>query len=227
VTANKALLAAFGEELTELARATGGAIVGSAAVGGAAPLLEAVAHARPAGITQLEGILNGTTNHMLDAQRQGFTFAEALADAQALGFAETDPSADLDGIDAAQKLVLLARAAFGRDPDALDVTGIRGLALPAAEDATIIRLVARAALVNGRVIGTVRPTPLSPDDPLASAAGEWNALTITTGHGERITVRGKGAGRGPTAEAVFADLLDGWRSEARQQAAAREEVLRG
>lgn len=227
VTANKALLAAFGEELTELARATGGAIVGSAAVGGAAPLLEAVAHARPAGITQLEGILNGTTNHMLDAQRQGFTFAEALADAQALGFAETDPSADLDGIDAAQKLVLLARAAFGRDPDALDVTGIRGLALPAAEDATIIRLVARAALVNGRVIGTVRPTPLSPDDPLASAAGEWNALTITTGHGERITVRGKGAGRGPTAEAVFADLLDAWRSEARLQAAAREEVLRG
>ncbi len=226
VTANKALLAACGPELDACARATGGAVRSAAAVGGAAPLLESVRRLAPRGILRLEGILNGTTNHMLDAQRRGYTFAEALADAQALGFAETDPSADLDGLDAAQKLILLVREAFGVDPDDLAVTGIRGLTIDAsAERAT--RLVARAERVGSRIEARVAPLALPIGDPLAGAAGEWNALTITTADGERHTVRGKGAGRAPTAEAIMADCFACYRDRQRLAVAAPEEVLRG
>jgi homoserine dehydrogenase len=230
VTANKALLAECGTELEALAEASGGRLLCSAAVGGAAPLLEFVRRLRPRGILRLEGVLNGTTNHMLDAQRRGASFAEALAEAQALGFAETDPSADLDGIDAAQKLILLARAAFESDPDQLDVSGIRGLTITPGER-TATRLVARAERIGERVVGSVRAVALDPGDPLADAHGEWNALVITTADGVRHRVRGKGAGRGPTAEAVLADLFAYARERMGAAAVARsgagEEVFRG
>jgi len=207
VTANKSLLAVNGTRFDAMTRVHGGRLAYSAAVGGAAPCLETVQRlALLDSIDSIEGVLNGTTNVILDRLSQGHSFDDALAEAQALGFAEADPSADLDGIDAAEKLRLLAHAAFGAAPDEWQVEGIRGAARPSAGNA--VRLVARAT----RHRATVRPELLANDHPLAAVCEEWNRLVLTDRHGQRTVVDGKGAGRWPTAEAVFADVMDCWRA---------------
>jgi homoserine dehydrogenase len=216
ITANKTLLAKYGEELTALALLHGAALKGSAAVGGAAPLLEAIAsHAQSteatSSIARLDGILNGTTNFVLGRWAAGESFADALAEAQSLGFAETDPSADLDGHDAAEKLTLLCRQAFGRNPDQFEIVGIRACERPS--DRT--RLLASAWREGDRVIAAVRPTTLAEGDSLVAARDEWNRLRITLDDGSSYEVGGKGAGRWPTAEAAFADALDLWRDAQR------------
>lgn len=211
ITANKALLAAHGAELASLAALHGSSIRFSAAVGGAAPCLEATAALADAGIARLDGILNGTTNVMLGRMASGHRFDEALAEAQALGFAETDPSADLDGTDAAEKLTLLCRVAFGGDPDRVDVTGIRGCR--AVTDTT--RLLASAWREGELIVARVRAEALDAGDSLARTRDEWNRLRITLDDGTVHEVGGKGAGRWPTAEAAFADALDLWRARNR------------
>ncbi len=213
VTANKALLAAHGRELAMLAALHGSSIRLSAAVGGAAPCLEAAAALAGSGIARLDGILNGTTNVMLGRMAEGHGFGEALAEAQALGFAETDPSADVDGTDAAEKLVLLCRVAFGAEPERIDVTGIRGCG--AVAEST--RLLASAWREGRRVVARVRPETLDPADSLARTRDEWNRLRITLDDGSVREVGGKGAGRWPTAEAAFADILDLWRARQRAE----------
>lgn len=207
VTANKSLLALRGPALAALARASGGRLRSSAAAGGAAPFLERIERlAGERGVASIEAILNGTTNAILDRVAAGVPFGDALAEAQARGYAESDPSADLDGRDAAEKLTLLARAAFGAEPRAMRVVGIR--ATTSAADARGVRLVARATPSDA----SVAPERLDDGHPLASVTGAANRLVATTLDGERVVVDGLGAGRWPTAEAVLADLLDAWRA---------------
>jgi homoserine dehydrogenase len=199
----------------------------SAAVGGAAPCLETIerwANDRVAGgIASFEGILNGTTNVILGRMARGATFDEALAEAQALGFAEGDPSADLDGHDACDKATLLARAAFGRVPARVEVEGIRAFCGGPACDGLAcadLRLVARA---TPDAI-TVRCERVEPGTPLDGVHDEWNRLVVRTRSGRVAIVEGKGAGRRPTAEAVVADAFDAWRDAAREHRVAPEHV---
>jgi homoserine dehydrogenase len=185
----------------------------SAAVGGSAPMVEAVRRQANRGeITSIEGILNGTCNYLLDRCSEGLPLAEALAAAQAKGFAEANPEDDLIGADAARKLRILARHAFGKDLVAIDMRPVNSVSLARAQrelrSGQVLRVVSQAIQDNGRLLGEVCLRALDSDHPLATVAGEWNRLIITPVHGAPVTVSGRGAGRWPTTEAVIADLLD-------------------
>lgn len=201
VTANKRLVADHGESLGQI---PGARLYYSAAVGGALPVLEAVA--RLAGtVLSIEGVVNGTCNFVLDRLAEGQGWDDALNGARAAGFAEADASEDLEGRDAAAKLTLLARAAFGRCPE-IRREGISGLdaehVRAEAGRGRRIRLVARCDADSA----TVGPEALAASHPLASTRDEENRVLVTTRTG-RIVLHGKGAGRWPTAESVLADLL--------------------
>jgi homoserine dehydrogenase len=215
VTANKAVLAAFGDELHAAAGAAGVALKYSASVGGGVPVLEAVRHARMRGpISRIRGVLNGTTNFILARLEAGSTFEAAVVEAQRAGFAEADPSADLDGIDAANKLVVLAREAFGVSLrlEQVDRTGIRAITprdvASAAQRGRAIRLVATLRHDDGGVNAQVKPEETIGGDPLANTRDEQNCVEIHHRDGTVEVVAGRGAGRWPTAESVFADLLE-------------------
>jgi homoserine dehydrogenase len=209
VTANKAVIARWGPELQRLAEERGVSLRFAGAVGGAVPILETIERlASGEGIESIEAILNGTTNFVLDRVREGVAFDEAVRAAQAAGFAEADPTRDLDGTDAAEKLVILTRAAFGASPlaDGVERRGIIGL--PAPEKGGAIRLIATAWLdPQHRPVLNVAPHTLPPRHPLADTPNELNRAIIRTKAGRDVIVHGKGAGRWPTTEAVFADLL--------------------
>lgn len=202
VTANKALLATHGGELAELADRRVAALLASASVGGGAPMIETVTHLSATGaIERIRGIVNATTTYILSAMGEGRSYDEALREAQQAGFAEADPTFDVEGRDAAQKLAILASVAWGtwRAETEVDTTGIVGLDVAAGQT---IRLVAEAT----REAMTVRPMPLEPTDPLARAAGIENVLEITVADAGVFRVSGPGAGGRVTAGAVYADL---------------------
>jgi len=203
VSASKRVVARARARLARLAEAHGGSLHYSAAVGGAAPVLETVAAARAAGgVAEVAGILNGTVNFILDRLAHGADFDAALAEARAAGFAEEDASSDLEGHDAAAKLKLVAAEAFGVDPadvpvraEALDRTlaeRIRG--------ARWIQ-VSRVDRAGGEV--TLRPAA---EAGLPALPGEWNAVKVVATDGTVFECAGRGAGGAPTAEAVFGDL---------------------
>ena len=213
VTANKALLAEEIDSLSRLATRRGAALLYSASVGGALPALETVR--RFAGrIHRISGVLNGTSNYVLDRQIAGESFDAAVAAARSAGFAEADPTLDLDGSDAAQKLSLLAREAFGVMPrwDTIPRLGIAGLAPSVLEEAAqrdrIVRLVAQVERTPAGLRAMVRPLEVSRDHLFAQVNGAGNALRIETTGGEVIDLAAQGAGRWPTCEAVLADLFD-------------------
>jgi homoserine dehydrogenase len=231
VTANKMVLAEEGGHLARQAAAAGVALLGSAAVGGAVPVVEAVARAAATGrVRAVRGVLNGTCNFVLDRLAAGCSLAAAVAEAQAAGFAEADPAQDLDGRDAACKLRVLARIAFGAELAAADVDcrGIAGLdpgAVAAARArGRTLRLVAECRRLDvridrqvdtsvdqkvaGRVIARVRPVSLPSRHFLAGARGEENRVIVESVAGPPLRLCGRGAGRWPTSEAVLADLLD-------------------
>lgn len=202
VTANKALLATHGEDLAELAERRAAALLASASVGGGTPMIETVQHLAATGaVSRLRGIVNATTTYILSAMGEGRSYHEALREAQDAGFAEADPSFDVDGRDAAQKLAILASVAWGRWRPETDVetTGIVGTAVAAGDT---MRLVAEASSDGLRVA----PARLDPSDPLARAAGVENVLEITTDGEAVFRVSGPGAGGRVTAGAVYADL---------------------
>ena len=202
VTANKALLAAHGGELAELANRRVAALLASASVGGGTPMIEAVAHlAMTRAIERLRGVVNATTTYILSSMGEGRGYAEALREAQEAGFAEADPSFDVDGHDAAQKLAILASVAWGAWRPATDVhtTGIVGRAVSAGET---VRLVAEAT----KEAMSVMPMPIDRADPLARATGVENVLEITVADAGVFRVSGPGAGGRVTAGAVYADL---------------------
>jgi homoserine dehydrogenase len=215
VTANKALLAGEVASLEARAARRGVSLRYSAAVGGALPALEAVRRAAAGEkIHSIAGVLNGTCNFVLDRCAAGASFAEAVTLAREEGFAETDPTLDLDGSDAAQKLSLLAREAFGADLpwESIPRRGIADLDERAPAEALRrgrrIRLVATAERVSGGLRASVQPVDLSPDHPCAWTEGAGNALVVQLASGGRITLAARGAGRWPTTEAVMADLYD-------------------
>lgn len=213
VSANKAVIAECSVELEALAAKHGASLRYSAAVGGSLPMVETLARLGERGcVRAFDGVLNGTTNYVLDAVTGGASFDQAVADAQAAGFAEADPRFDLDGTDAAQKLEILARQAFG--PRAiLDWRGREGITeLDAAllrhekERGRVARLVASGVDGGDGVRLEVRLRFLSETHSLAGARGEGNTLLVHRVDGSVTLLSGKGAGRWPTTEAVFADL---------------------
>jgi homoserine dehydrogenase len=207
VTANKDVIARRADEFDALP----GSLRYSAAVGGAVPMIERTRSLAPKGIASLRGVVNGTTNYVIDRVLSGEAYAAVVEDAIQLGFAETDPSTDLDGHDAANKLAILACAALGRSVDVsqIDRTGIGAVdwddARRRAEQGFRLRLVAYADH-DGAL--RISPEFLPSSDLLAQTRLAGNALEITLMDGTSEVVRGLGAGRYPTTEAVIADLLE-------------------
>jgi len=216
ITANKALLYAHGEELFALAGELNRTICFEAAVAGGIPIISAVNTALTANeILSIEGILNGTSNFILTRmydRRQ--TYEEVLREAQARGYAEADPAMDVDGTDAAQKLSILTRLAFGtRVPlDAIVRQGIQHIELldliVAADLGYRIKLLATSRLAKGRLEVSVQPTLVRADRPAALTSGADNIISIEGSALGMLRLAGAGAGQMPTASAVVADIVD-------------------
>jgi len=222
VTANKAMLARHGLELAHAAEQAGMPLKFEAAVAGGVPVIKGLREGAAANrIARVYGILNGTCNFILSTmEAEGRDFADVLAEAQARGYAEADPGFDIDGIDAAHKLTLLASLAFGTRPafDAVAVQGIRAVvAADIAEAAALgyrVRLIGVAdADARGRLFQRVHPHLVPVDHPLAHVSGSLNAVAAEGDPVGRLFFQGPGAGEGPTASAVVADLIDIARGE--------------
>ena len=226
VTANKSLLASDLATLKRLASSSRVALKYNAAVGGVLPALETVNRARKlAPLHSISGVLNGTTNFILDQLANGSDLADVIIAAQKNGYAERDPQLDLNGTDAAQKLILLARAAFDVD---LPLSSIRrqGIEnLNAKDTRHVIRLVAECRRESYGIAATVSPVELSCDHPLACVTGVENRLIIQSEAGKSWDVCGGGAGRWPTTEAVLADLFDLWRESISDAAEEEQECV--
>ncbi len=216
VTANKALVALHGARLAELSERRGGKLLFEAAVGGGVPMVkalkESVAGCRAHAIS---GILNGTCNYILtEMEASGRSFADVLAEAQRLGYAEADPTTDVGGFDAAHKLAILSAIAFGALPDFAHVR-IEGVERVSRTDILMsgklgyrIKLIAKGALTEQGVEMHVRPALLTLDHPLANVGGSLNALVVDAEPAGQLTFIGRGAGEGPTAASVASDLID-------------------
>jgi homoserine dehydrogenase len=216
VTANKAAVAKHYDALYACAEAGGGSLAYSAAVGGGTPVLETIERLRREGaVVALEGVMNGTANFLLGKLSEGWDFDEAVAKAQELGFAEADPSTDVDGHDAADKLSILVRDAFGAvlPPGRIVRQSLREvtprLVRAALERGEVLKQVGRCRLLDdGSVRAEVRITSLHASHPLAGARNEENRFLLTDAEGQVHAIYGKGAGRWPTTAAVFADIMD-------------------
>ncbi len=226
VTANKALLAEHGPELFAAARAVGRAICFEAAVAGGVPIIRVLAESLAANqIVALQGILNGTSNYILTRMADdGDTYEAALADAQRLGYAEADPTLDVDGSDAAHKLAVLAQIAFGVTPNhaAIERRGIAAIdALDmrfAKELGYTIKLLAEAWITSGSnhpdhgpTLGVslhVAPVLLRTTDMLAQVRGAFNAIQVIGDVVGETLYQGPGAGMMPTASSVVSDIID-------------------
>ena len=210
VTANKALVAVHGSSLAETSEGTGGKLLFEAAVGGGVPMIkmlkESLAGSRASAVA---GILNGTCNYILtEMETSGRSFADVLADAQRMGYAEADPTTDVGGFDAAHKLTILSAIAFGSRPD-FDHVRIEGIERVSLADIRLagklgyrIKLIAKGALTENGVEMHVRPALLAFDHPLANVGGSLNALVVDAEPAGRLTFIGRGAGEGPTAASV-------------------------
>lgn len=216
VTANKALLATHGVEIFDAARQHGRAIAFEAAVAGGVPIIAALAQSLAANhILALRGILNGTCNFILtEMTEQGRPYADVLAEAQAHGYAEADPTLDVDGTDAAHKLAILAQIAFGVAPPltAIERRGIAGIDVTdirfARELGYVIKLLAETFLHEEQLALHVSPVLLRRHTPLAQVRGAYNAIAVVGDAVGDTLFYGRGAGQMPTASAVTADLID-------------------
>ena len=216
VTANKALIAEHGLELARLAEAHGAPLLFEAAVMGGVPAVKLLREGLVGdGVDSVSGILNGTCNYILtEMEASGRDFLEVLADAQRLGYAEADPVMDVGGFDAAHKITILAAIAFGGAPNfpAAAVEGIEAVSRLdiqlAAELGYRIKLIASAVRNGSGAIVQVAPALVPVDHPLARAGGALNALFIEGRRTGRLYIQGAGAGAGPTAAAVAADIAD-------------------
>lgn len=221
VTANKAMIAHHGLRLAELAETTGAPLAFEAAVAGGIPVIKGLREGAAANsLDRITGILNGTSNYILSTmEATGADFAEVLAEAQAKGFAEADPAFDIDGVDAAHKLAILAAIGFGARVDfpAVSVSGIREVRAADIAQARalgfVIRLVGVADCAPGddgeaRLLQRVRPCLVPTSHPLAHVTGATNAVVAEGNFAGRLLFQGAGAGAGPTASAIVADLID-------------------
>src|SRR3954447_6782097 len=215
VTANKAVLAEHGEEIYDTAREHGVQLRFEAAVGGVVPVIRVIQETLAAAhIERVHGIVNGTTNYILtEMTRTGATYAQALARAQGLGYAEADPSEDVSGKDAAAKMAILARLAFNA-PVQLDQVPYEGIERVTPDDIAYARdlglslkLVGSAERLDGGIAVNVYPAFLYAGHPLATVDGAFNAVTIESPAITEITLSGPGAGGPQTASAVLGDVV--------------------
>lgn len=217
VTSNKELVATYGTELLEIARGKNVNYFFEASVGGGIPIIRPMHQCLTANnILKIAGILNGTTNYILDQMiRKGKTFETALKDAQNNGFAERNPAADIEGHDACRKIAILASLASGKmiDYNDIDTDGITNITLDdvkyAAAMDSVIKLIGYAQFdENGKVYSIVSPMVIKNSSPLAGVDGVFNAIMVTGDCVGDVMFYGKGAGKLPTASAVVADVVD-------------------
>ena len=216
VTANKALMAHHGTALAVKAEAAGVALTFEAAVAGGIPVIKTLRESLAGNrLSRVYGILNGTSNYILTTMRaSGREFAEVLAEAQHLGYAEADPSFDIDGVDAAHKLAILASVAFGRPVDLAGVytEGIRHVSrvdIDFAEELGYrIKLLGIARLTENGLEQRVHPCMVPRATPIAAVEGVFNAVVAEGDFVGRVVLEGRGAGAFPTASSVAADLVD-------------------
>jgi homoserine dehydrogenase len=214
VTANKQLLSQHGDELFDAARANDVQLRFEASVAGVVPVVRVLAESLAAAhVERLHGIVNGTTNFILTEMARGLSYADALAEAQRLGYAEADPSEDVDGKDAAAKMAILARLAFGT-PVHLDDVPYEGITRLQADDMAYARelglglkLIGTAERRDGGLSVRVHPVFLYGGHPLASVSGPFNAVTVESDAITEITMSGPGAGGVQTASAVLGDVI--------------------
>ena len=215
VTANKQMLSHHYKELTELAEEKGLCFEYSATAGGGIPWLACLKRVKGVdNICEIGGVMNGTTNYILDAmQTRGESYEEALKKAQELGYAEADPTADVMGFDVRAKLAISCNIAFGgeMDPESIPTTGITGISQEdvkkAKEDGKAIRLVARARMGNGIVYPEISPQLVGPESPLYNLSGPENLFYLIGEREGMLAFKGAGAGKGPTGANVAADIL--------------------
>lgn len=172
-------------------------------------------------IRKITGILNGTTNFILDCVEKGSCFLESVQRAQLAGFAEADPTLDLNGTDALHKICIAAKLAFGNFPYSIQVKGIDKdivSTYSGLNSEQRIRLIATSIYQQDKIEITVKPTVLPTDHPFANVNGAENCVIIELENEQNFIIQGKGAGRWPTAESVYADLLDIYHVEQQQQA---------
>lgn len=217
VTSNKELVATKGAELIKIAKQNNANFLFEASVGGGIPILRPLITCLSANeITEIKGILNGTTNYILNKMIvDGMDFDEALKLAQKNGFAEKNPAADIEGHDACRKICILASLAFKKHvyPEQVDTQGITNIDLDDIEYADnfgyVIKLIASAKkLPNGNITANVRPTLVKGENILSSVNGVFNAVSVTGDAVGEVVFYGKGAGKMPTASAVVADVID-------------------
>jgi homoserine dehydrogenase len=213
VTANKDLLATDGPRLAELARARGATLHYEAAVGGAIPIVRALADSLAGeDVLEVGGVLNGTTNFILSEMTRGAGYAAALSEAQRLGYAETDPTSDVEGIDAAHKLAILAQLAFRRAVTS-PMIARRGISTITRDDVSLgkrmgwrVKLVA-CARSGSRLEASVTPVFVPLGHPFAEPVGAHNCIRVIGRASGTLTFAGSGAGRDPTASAVIGDVI--------------------
>jgi homoserine dehydrogenase len=221
VTANKQLLSQHGEQLFDAARASGAQLRFEAAVAGVVPVIRVLTESLAgAHVERVHGIVNGTTNFILSEMTKGASYEQALAEAQRQGFAEADPSEDVSGRDAAAKMAILARLAFGT-PVQLDQVPYEGIEHLQTDDLQYARelglglkLIGTAERRDGGLSVRVHPAFLYSGHPLASVNGPFNAVTVESDAITEITMSGPGAGGRQTASAVLGDLVSAMLSPA-------------
>lgn len=214
VTGNKKLIAAHGVELDRLARSKGAHLLYGAAVAGGIPVIPGLQQGLAGDrITRIEGILNGTCNYILSRMEAGAAFADVLRDAQQLGYAEADPSEDVDGFDARAKLVILSRIALRASLDVnavacRSITEVDAIDLGYARDlGCTVRQIAKAELLSDGISATVGPMLVPLRSPLAWSRGTENMVLVSGQYGGDVVFSGHGAGGNPTAVAVVSDLI--------------------
>jgi homoserine dehydrogenase len=218
VTSNKQVVASFGTELLAVARAHGVSYLFEASVGGGIPIIRPLREDLAQNhILSVSGILNGTTNYILtEMETKGTPFADVLRDAQEKGYAEKDPTADIEGLDAARKTVILASMAFGRllDPDSIPCEGITRIT---ADDAALARAMGGAVKLighacadpqTGRILAMVSPRFVPGGNPLAGVSGVFNGILVRADMVGEVMFYGPGAGKLPTASAVVSDIME-------------------
>lgn len=216
VTSNKEVVANFGAELIDIAEKHNALYLFEASVGGGIPIIRPMCcDLSSNNIREISGILNGTTNYILTQMtKNGTDFGDALLDAQQKGYAEKDPSADVDGLDAARKIVILAALAFGRSlaPTGIHTEGITNISVEDVELAEsfgyTIKLIGHAKLIDGKILAMVSPRLISASEPLASINGVFNGILLDGDMVGQVMFYGPGAGKLPTASAVCADIVD-------------------
>ncbi len=216
VTANKALIATHGVELSKMAEQNNVALMYEAAIAGGIPIVKTMREGLAANqIQSVLGILNGTCNYILTTmEKTGRNFDDVLKEAQDLGYAESDPTFDVDGIDSAHKLALLTALAFSVKPDfnALNISGIRNIRISdikaAKELGYRIKLLGVTKKIDKNIMQTVEPCLVPIDSAIAKVDDSYNAIFIESDYCEKTFLQGRGAGEGPTASSIVADIMD-------------------